>query len=749
MQVLWSRAQAKASCRCGSCLHAAIARRTTTAASRRRLRVSDVFTACYSTILATAAFADAKVKEDRRKEWDRVIAEAKAGIPMNEPEYVEGAQPSPDSLGRRLSSVGMPSLEARGSLSHTHNAEATWGGKGWTVPPRTQETSLENKLRMLDSQLKEITLSPENSTGQEAVGITASDADPDNEGVDVPDGELPPREPKRKLHLEKMEQMVANLVDRLLLQTGIFSVQGSAALVRDDIQQEINDVTQRIQSLKAGFTRFPAYCWEDVESVEEQRYALHRSLTALCNGATASKSSIDLMLAKICYNLLISTAPPSISTYNILLSELSRLRQPQLAQIVVDSFLTESRFKANRETGRLILDHYRIKKDVSGFRVTTKQMGGHLKSLRIKRRHLKDLWIRSIQEWALTNKIILREGHLYQKMPRANAIFDSLIRGSLEMKGVRCAIRYVRAALREGFNVTSETLCTVIKACLTQLDFGAGISLLRAMLSWTESADFSTTFYSNEMRHHLYGLLSLCGISSSPNSQQNLPPKLPGDVLETMLRHMQIESITDSVGRFANRISSLERVFCVTETQSLMNLSNNDKSSSKHGEVKRALRLLWQMDREDKRRAVRKPRMAAAGRWIRILSLQSMLDVHATQITRRQTQLLPIIFARLSTEEKDEYVRSIRLLEQRGQVLRLSDRLELLSRLVRTQTVSSISEVELELHQSPGSIGTIRSQPDIIPKPESVKTPLAILKPQHSLLPMFPVTKPEFRAAAA
>src|SRR5271156_1474722 len=89
MQVLWSRAvQTTSACRCTSCLLAAttIARRTTTAASKRRLKLGDLLTACYSTILGTAAFADAKVKGERRKEWDRAIEEAKAGTPMDLPE---------------------------------------------------------------------------------------------------------------------------------------------------------------------------------------------------------------------------------------------------------------------------------------------------------------------------------------------------------------------------------------------------------------------------------------------------------------------------------------------------------------------------------------------------------------------------------------------------------------------------------------------------------------------------------------
>jgi len=227
-----------------------------------------------------------------------------------------------------------------------------------------------------------------------------------------------------------------------------------------------------------------------------------------------------------------------------------------------------------------------------------------------------------------------------------------------------------------------------------------------------------------------------------------LPPRLSGDVLQQMLRHMEIESMADTIERSAERISSLEDLFCVSETQSSMSLSQNDKSSSKHEEVNRAIGFLRQFAREDRIGAKRKRRQAAAGRWIRVQSLQSILDFHSTEITRTQTQLVPIIFARLSTEQKREYFRSITLLEHKGQVVSLSDRLELLQRLAWTQNVFSIPKVELELHESPGNPGTVASQPASIPKPVSIKPPLAAIRPQHSLIPTFPVRKDEFRTAA-
>jgi hypothetical protein len=735
MQVLRSRAQARASCRCGSCLHSAVARRNTSAASKRRLRFSDVFTACYSTILATAAFADAKVKEDRRKEWDRVIAEAKAEIPKNEPEFVEGAQSQSvlDSLRVRLPPVSKSSEVVHESIYKTHKRR--WVEPGSAVPPRIQETSWENRLKELDMQLKEVSLSPEPLAEQELVGPRSSDLDLDNEWEETLDVELPPREPKNKLHLDKMEEMVARLVDRLLLQTNIHSVRSTSAPTKDVIQWEMNGIAQRIESLRKGFTRLPTYSWDDVESVQEQRHALHRSLTTLCSKATASKSSIDLTIVKICYNLLISTAPPSIATYNLLLKELNRLRKPKLAQIVVDSFLDESEFKLNKVTGRLILDHYRIKKDLRGFQTTAKKMGGHLESMRIKKRHVSDLSYPGTLEWALTKKVIRRDAHLYQKMPRGIEIFDSLIRGSLEMMGVRCAIRYVRAALREGYEVKPKLLCSVIRACLIQLDFQAGISLVRAILSRTEQTDLSPTFNS-EVRHYIHELLNFCGLSSSSNLHQDLPFRVSGDALQKLLRHMQIESITDSVEQLGNRISTLKNMLCVAGIQSSRCLQQSSTRSNL-APVNRAIKLLEAEHRKDLKRARRRQKYQAARRWVRLQSLESMLATHAEQITRNQAQIIPMIFRILSTEQKGTYLESIKLLEQRDQVVSIPDRFKLLSRFLRPQVVSSIPE----LHQSPGRT---ESQSEIPLERTNEKSPLPTdaAKPQYlvSLLPMLPVS---------
>ena len=90
MQSIWSRvAQTKCLCTCPACastISALAARRTTAAIARNRLRTGDVFTVFASSVAATATLVNSSQKDARRKEWDKVIGEARAKVQETEVE---------------------------------------------------------------------------------------------------------------------------------------------------------------------------------------------------------------------------------------------------------------------------------------------------------------------------------------------------------------------------------------------------------------------------------------------------------------------------------------------------------------------------------------------------------------------------------------------------------------------------------------------------------------------------------------
>ena len=688
MQVLWSRAaQTRSSCRCCNCLNAAtaIARRTTTAASTRRLKVGDLFTACYSTILATAAFADAKVKEDRRKEWDRVIEEAKAGMPTEElevPGRIHTATMA-DFFSRRATYSPMAVSDEEGrARTASKPIPAIWNGTSWKASCTTRDMPLEPQLRKLEAHLKQ-SLEPSPHTFTQTRASSDDSIDGEEEWVEEvdPSLQLGPREPKSRLHLDKMEEMIAKLVARLLLGIRAFSsLRGSEVSGNVDISWQMKDMVERIEALHKGATRLPAYSWPDDQSVQEERRELHRSMTAL-HKTTLKSFDSDLMLAKMCYNLLISTSPPSITTYNILIDSLTQLGQHDLAQVVVDSFLYDSKYRPSPATIHVILSHYTAKNDQAGFKAMIERMRSVNGDMRIGKRALCLLPIPGVQKWATANKVIHRAGSFIHKVPRTSKIFESLIQGSLRMTSLTSAVRYIRAALREGAPLKSEIIFEVMRACVTEADYRAGKSLLTTILSqWECGAIFPDVAYSKDVRWCIYQLLHLCGIDLSLELKQKLPIKASRDALQSMLRHLRLESVADSIHQFAARLSAVDEVLEVPHFQPISRpLKDRDRNKDEkrghivNGEgVEQACNILQTASKIERRRLTLKKRSLARAQFLKLQVIESRLATVAKRIKTYERQLLFILFHRLSWRGQLEYLRALRKNQSKTMAVRLA-----------------------------------------------------------------------------
>src|SRR5262245_54084577 len=76
MRAVWSRIGQLQACPCRTCLRPP----APAYPGRRRVRASEVFTACYTGIMASAAVLDAGRKDARRSELDRQIDDAKRSL---------------------------------------------------------------------------------------------------------------------------------------------------------------------------------------------------------------------------------------------------------------------------------------------------------------------------------------------------------------------------------------------------------------------------------------------------------------------------------------------------------------------------------------------------------------------------------------------------------------------------------------------------------------------------------------------
>jgi len=529
------------------------------------LKIGDLFTAAYSTILATAAVADANTKDARRREWDRLIAEAK-GVKI--PERKE--TPLETAIG--LKSISSTPVDLEGNGTSTAGP-ACWDGSRGTPHNLRKDTRWATQLSILDAHLKQSLAAASSLTIESQI----SPAEQIEEWLDAddPDSLLPPREPRKQIHVDRIEEMVAKLVSRLLLTSKTCSSLKNGPATQLSLQMK--DMEERIQGLQAGHTQLPMYTLNDWEQVQNERSGLHRSLVTLFRKTDSTGANIEVMIAKICYNLLICSAPPNITTYNIMLQCLTRLRQHELGQIIVDSFLYDSKYMPNHATIRLILEHYTAKKDRAGFKQIVTRMKAMKGDMRIRSRRIDDLVQLSDRDWALSDQVVLQNSYLRQKAPRNAGTFEALILGCLQFSDFRAATSQVRAAIREGQQISSRALVAFVVH--SKLDSENALKLLYTILSqWQNDAMSSVITYCREVRWAMLELLWICGLHAKPTPGPSVlafEDSLRGiyalptscavgwveefkEPLRRMLFHMELESIGDAIQRFSDCMHEVE-----------------------------------------------------------------------------------------------------------------------------------------------------------------------------------------------
>lgn len=563
MHVIWSRAAQTRS----------VARHTTTSASRRRLRIGDLYTACYSTIVGTAVFADARVKEDRRKEWDRLIAEVKGEETHNTADMVDRPV---IGTGMKENASWLPAIPlngygtAAGAIIPTASA---WGDGYPASQKASRFAALITQSNQLDAHLQRslshITAESEDANSPSDT-VDASDI---GKWVDEewPGSVLRAREPGRNsIYMKKVEEMIAKLVTQLLRTLKSHS---PALAEGKTISIQMKEMAAQLEALHSRRCQVPDYSWSRSKDVRKERENLHRSLVTIFQKAESGQCPIYVMVAKICYNLLTTTAPPSIVTYNILVESFTRLQQYELGEVVVQSYFQDSKYKANSATARIFLDHYAARGDAVGFRHIMKRINavdGY--DMRVKRIPIDLLWMKQHRRWLLRSDVnFTHHGkYVHTKLPRNNTIFDAIIQGLLKLEGITSTIHYIQAAMQEG-KLTSAAILHLVRKCVESQDVKSGRLVLYAILGHPSRRGFGTGAIKNvvDARGALYDLLHLCGIDISSYTSYtdkliDIHPRR-ARALGQLLYHLRTKPIEQVIEGISELTLKLKRTLGITQ----------------------------------------------------------------------------------------------------------------------------------------------------------------------------------------
>ncbi|EMC91616.1 hypothetical protein BAUCODRAFT_27901 [Baudoinia panamericana UAMH 10762] len=462
MQTVWSRvAQTRGTCNCPQCLQTvhAVSRRATASATRKIPKFLYSSTLFYSGVFAAAATWDAAGKERRREQWDRAIAEVKQELSQVADTTDRGATsavPSKSASRQTSDNVsGVPWTKGRPrwptntgpdlmihrlppeSIYATDERKARADLRRWT--PK----KLENVMLSVDMLQLKIFLELQTRFSGEAWAEDALTCVP-------------------AAYREVMSLPPANL--RAVLER---KMQDTAVLANADSQL-------------SEWSRSPTdnalctYQQDDAGDYHHVARELNNSLQNLFRQHKAGVLSTPSLLAKLAYNLSISTAPPNVNIYNTLLDGLSGPEHPRLMRAVIKS-LRETHLRPNENTNVAILEHYTTINDVRGFARWVERMRGKHKGLSLAR---PDIHINPAGEIRLVR--VEREGKpdkVIQLPYPTPDVFGALIKGVLKLSGFDTALAICSGMGQEGWGLCMAGLTPLLIDCADRSDWNAGMAV--------------------------------------------------------------------------------------------------------------------------------------------------------------------------------------------------------------------------------------------------------------------------------
>ncbi|KAA6406755.1 MAG: hypothetical protein FRX48_09478 [Lasallia pustulata] len=579
MQTLWSRAvPTKCTCRCSSCFSygTALARRSTTATARRGLRFGDAFTAFYSSIFAIAAIADAKGKDARRKKWDEAIAGAK-----NDLEALERKQQSRVDA----SSADVATNEEARAIEQMSWQELF----GRAVEEKKIRASLGLEgLKGIELDLLE-SLSP-SEIEQLLPEVVCGDLETDLWRDWKSDPYFRRGCPTKKL--KTFELSISKLVLRFLLEsegrrnatpeqpeTPRATVQEHSIRYREELAKRIANIDIRLSAVSH------IYPWPstsmDLEPPNRPQYIkpfaneeLNIALRTAILAWEEQKADIDTLMSRICYNLLVSSTPPDVHTYNMLIVVLCRLRQHGLVRAVLESML-ECHVPPNTVTISAALRFYSATNDRSCFESYVKLVGSRNGVLDLGQPAISVLSRRSdVLPRYLHKRRLVRTNDttrlpvdlapiqedaymlVLQKAPRDQAVLEELFCGTLKFFGLSQARYCYKALVEEGWEVNIRILTLMLKRCARERYWRLGRMVWQQLHDLGLQAGKKTYYWMLSLCHNCQRDREFHAIMKQASSQ-GVKPEIPVSWNLSSLKR-RIEASCREIGNTAKRVGDIE-----------------------------------------------------------------------------------------------------------------------------------------------------------------------------------------------
>ncbi|KUI73896.1 hypothetical protein VM1G_09562 [Cytospora mali] len=577
MQSFLSRAAQAHVCNYRACAYVAstAVRPPTTAVNPRQTPCSSgLFAAFYTTISATASIPDVQHSDAQRKELGRRI-EGVQGKSIQ----LRASSSLARHHGKSRNDTTRPAATAMMRLTPSTDAIQTLISickmEGALIRHAESRTDLNKFIRVIHQTYDPWQrLDPARFVHRGPDFLMAKEA-LEEEGEE---GGILHREPLTNAQFQRYHEMVNKLVDSLIIQAYHDAHPSSDEAARRDLQS-LDSAWTAIRMLRSE--GYPRYNHPDLDPIatKEARNNLRDMIKAqFSSWGEHANIPTKFRVAKICYNLLVCPVPPSITHFNALILGFTRRKTHNLASIVVESLLDDSRLRPTPATIVCLLLHYQHKGDLLGFYdILRRMLAIDNRGMLIRRRWHEDvLEVPALRKWARQPEVTtsLRGNWVIERPQRNRAIYDALVSGLLYFGRVKDAAKVFVASLQEGWGTSVQTFIQLLRQCLYGLHAPAADILLRGFIdnSGVMTAFILRSSCPRKLAEYLFPLLNMGKPPSWPFSEdraslmwysKSLLLTSPGDRdrIERLTVAMFIRQTENQLKRLKHVTNRIERIY--------------------------------------------------------------------------------------------------------------------------------------------------------------------------------------------
>lgn len=522
-------------CGCRACSRVAqvVGRRATTKAHGRKVTFAEIFTACYSSLFATAAVVDTIRKSDRRQELDRQIQEAKLAVAdlAAAESSANSANDASSAKSRELDIHQMHLLwralesidEHRPSLNEIRYP-VTLSPCGVIRKVRNQHyrcvdgTSLDDLRRTDYSEIERVLLDEEI------------------------DSNITLRAPSSKIQLLESSTNVERLIRRLLWR----------AKYVDDCECQKNPTP-------------PSPSYEDAWSLIEQGYPNYEPPSTNPNERTqilrmqnenykrlieSPHLSVKEKVGRICHNLLVSPQVPDIRTYNSMMVAFGKAGHEKFAHAFWYNFLYQSKLSPSPSTFTVIFHHHKNEGRPDAFFQALRCVIGTEPRIgaKLRRRHVLDCKTDSwVQRWSSDTRRVNQTGKwIFERYPLNRLLIESIIQSFLRFNLFSQAALFFSECLKASVTLSVRIVKQVFEESILSLDWSAAVHLIKGLVlsrkQWIQFVDAADEATQAHLADRVFVLLEMCGLRTPGHGPSNALIHnlgLSKSDLAKLLRHLE------------------------------------------------------------------------------------------------------------------------------------------------------------------------------------------------------------------